>query len=289
LQLPLTLSVARMLLVEIDQEPYAFPLPYITRTLKLPPTSIEMLEGRQHFKFDGQHIGLITSHQILGRAKAKPMSDDLSVIVVEDNGLFYGVVVDCFLGERELVVHALDPRLGKIKDISAGALMEDGSPLLIIDVEDLIRSIGQIIARGSLNVIQEIDTTTAPQKKKRILIVEDSLTVRELERKLLDNSGYEVEVAVNGMDGWNAVRTGNFDLVISDVDMPRMDGIELVKHIRNDARIKSLPVIIVSYKDREEDRHRGLEAGADYYMAKGNFQPAALRDAVRDMIGDPSA
>jgi len=289
LQLPLTLSVARMLLVEIDLEPYAFPLPYITRTLKLSPTTIEMLEGRQHFKFDGQHIGLITSHQILGRPKAKPTNDDLSVIVVEDNDLFYGVVVDRFLGERELVVHALDPRLGKIKNISAGALMEDGSPLLIIDVEDLIRSIGQIITRGSFNTIQEIDPTTAPQKKKRILIVEDSLTVRELERKLLDNAGYEVEISVNGMDGWNAVRTGNFDLVISDVDMPRMDGIELVKHIRNDARIKSLPVIIVSYKDREEDRRRGLEAGADYYMAKENFQPAALRDAVRDMIGDPSA
>jgi len=289
LQLPLTLSVARMLLVEIDLEPYAFPLPYITRTLKLSPTTIEMLEGRQHFKFDGQHIGLITSHQILGRPKAKPTNDDLSVIVVEDNDLFYGVVVDRFLGERELVVHALDPRLGKIKNISAGALMEDGSPLLIIDVEDLIRSIGQIITRGSFNTVQEIDPTTAPQKKKRILIVEDSLTVRELERKLLDNAGYEVEISVNGMDGWNAVRTGNFDLVISDVDMPRMDGIELVKHIRNDARIKSLPVIIVSYKDREEDRRRGLEAGADYYMAKENFQPAALRDAVRDMIGDPSA
>ncbi len=288
LQLPLTLSVARMLLVEIDGEPYAFPLPYITHALKLPKASIRLLEGRQHFEFEGGQIGLITAHQVLGRGKAKPMGDELPVIVVENSGQFYGVVVDRFLGERELVVHSLDPRLGKVKDISAGALMEDGSPLLIIDVEDLVHSIGQLVAGGPLSRIQEIETTAAAERKKRILIVEDSLTVRELERKLLDNAGYEVEVAVNGMDGWNAVRTGHFDLMISDIDMPRMDGIELVKLIRNDPHVKSLPVIVVSFKDREEDRQRGLEAGADYYMVKENFQPEALRDAVRDMIGSAS-
>ncbi len=287
LQLPLTLSVARMLLVEIDGEPYAFPLAYIARTLKLPKANIGLLEGRQHFQFDGQQIGLITAHQILGRGKANLLGEEFPVIVVENSGLFYGVVVDRFLGERELVVHSLDPRLGKIKDISSGSLMEDGSPLLIIDVEDLIHSIGQLIASGPLNKIQEAETAIQAKKKKRILIVEDSLTVRELERKVLDNAGYDIEVAVNGMDGWNAVRTGHFDLVISDIDMPRMDGIELVKHIRNDAHIKSLPVIVVSFKDREEDRRRGLEAGADYYMTKESFQPEALRDAVRDMIGSP--
>ena len=94
-----------------------------------------------------------------------------------------------------------------------------------------------------------------------MLVVDDSLTVRELERKLLDRHGYEIEVAVDGMDGWNAVRTGHFDLVITDVDMPRMDGIELVRLIKNDPNLKSCPVMIVSYKDREEDRRRGLEAG----------------------------
>ena len=109
--------------------------------------------------------------------------------------------------------------------------------------------------------------------------------MRELERKLLVNRGYEVAVAVDGMDGWNMLRSDAFDLVVTDVDMPRMDGIELVSRIKADPRLQSLPVMVVSYKDREEDRRRGLDAGADYYLAKGSFHDDALLDAVEDLIG----
>ena len=118
-------------------------------------------------------------------------------------------------------------------------------------------------------------------------MVDDSLTVRELVRKLLANRGYLADVAVDGMDGWNAVRTGQYDLVITDVDMPRLDGIELATLIKKDPRLKSLPVMIVSYKDREEDRLRGLEAGADYYLTKGSFHDETLLQAVVDLIGEP--
>ncbi|HZC36592.1 MAG TPA: response regulator, partial [Chthoniobacterales bacterium] len=119
-----------------------------------------------------------------------------------------------------------------------------------------------------------------------ILVIDDSLTVRELERKFLETRGYEIEIAVDGMDGWNAVRTGQFDLVVTDVDMPRLDGIELVSLIKKDANLRSLPALIVSYKDREEDRRRGLEAGADYYLAKGSFHDEALLEAVKNLIGE---
>jgi len=113
--------------------------------------------------------------------------------------------------------------------------------------------------------------------------------VRELERKLLVNRGYVADVAVDGMDGWNAVRTGHYDLVITDIDMPRMDGVELATLIKKDPTLKSLPVLIVSYKDREEDRLRGLEAGADYYLTKGSFHDETLLQAVLDLIGEPEA
>jgi two-component system sensor histidine kinase and response regulator WspE len=113
--------------------------------------------------------------------------------------------------------------------------------------------------------------------------------VRELERKVLGNHGYDVAVAVDGMDGWNAVRMGDFDLVITDIDMPRMDGIELVKLINGDPRLKSRPVMIVSYKDRDEDRRRGLEAGAAYYLTKGSFHDDALLQAVVDLIGEATS
>ena len=136
--------------------------------------------------------------------------------MIGDRGDTFGFVVDALLGERELVVQPLDPRMGKVKDISAGAVMEDGAPVLIVDVEDMIRSVDKLISAGRLTQVQGGAASDAIQQRKRVLVVDDSLTVRELERKLLSGRGYEVEVAVDGMDGWNAVRTRNFNLVVTD-------------------------------------------------------------------------
>jgi two-component system sensor histidine kinase and response regulator WspE len=289
LQLPVTLSVVRTLLVEIAGEPYAFPLACIVRTLKLSKDRIELLEGRQHFEFDGRHIGLVTARQVFGADAAAAAGEDLPVIVVGDQHHTYGLVVDRFLGERELVVQPLDVQLGKIKDVAAGALMEDGSPVLIVDAEDMIRSMDKLASGDRLATVSRGSVPVNEKKRKRVLVVDDSLTVRELERKLLGNRGYDVEVAVDGMDGWNAARTGHFNLVVTDIDMPRMDGIELVTLINKDANLKSVPVMIVSYKDRDEDRQRGLEAGAAYYLTKGSFHDETLIRAVLDLIGEPVA
>jgi two-component system, chemotaxis family, sensor histidine kinase and response regulator WspE len=286
LQLPLTLSVVRTLLAEVGGESYAFPLAYITRTLSLPRGQIEMLEGRQLFDFEGRAVGLVDASQVLGGASSPASSDCVSIVVIGESAGSYGLMVDRFLGERELVVRPLDARLGKVKDIAAAALMEDGSPVLIVDVEDLRQSVEKLIATGGLSKPARDMAIPTGKARKRVLVVDDSLTVRELERKLLDSRGYEIEVAVNGMEGWNAVRTGNFDLVVTDIDMPRMDGIELVSLIRKDPNLNSLPVMIVSYKDREEDRRRGLEAGADYYLTKGSFHDETLVRAVIDLIGE---
>jgi two-component system, chemotaxis family, sensor histidine kinase and response regulator WspE len=160
---------------------------------------------------------------------------------------------------------------------------------LIVDVEDLVRSVEKLIATGRLSGLEQATKADRELRRKRVLVVDDSLTVRELERKLLANSGYEVEVAIDGMDGWNAVRTGHFDLVITDVDMPRMDGIELVTLLKKDPHVKSVPVMIVSYKDRPEDRRRGLEAGADHYLVKGSFSDDMLLQSVVDLIGKADA
>jgi two-component system sensor histidine kinase and response regulator WspE len=285
LQLPLTLSVVRTLLVSIGGEPYALPLAHIVRTLKLPAAQIELVEGRQHFRFEGQQIGLVAARQILGGAAAAQAETAQPVIVVKNATDLHGLAVDRFLGERELVVQPLDARLGKIKDIAAGALMEDGSPVLIIDVEDMILSVEKLVTAGRLDKVSQGAGAARKEQRKRVLVVDDSLTVRELERKLLDSHGYQVEVAVDGMEGWNTVRGGRFDLVVTDIDMPRMDGFELVTLIKRDPGLKALPVMIVSYKDREEDRRRGLEAGADYYLTKGSFHDETLLQAVVDLIG----
>jgi two-component system sensor histidine kinase and response regulator WspE len=286
LQLPLTLSVVRTLLVEIGGEPFAIPLAQIAGALKLPRNKIETLEGRHHFRHFSSHVGLLSAHQVLEFGESSPPMSDLPVVVLGDHTAYYGLMVDRFLGERELVVQPLDPRLGKVKDISAAALMEDGSPVLIVDVDDILRSIEKLIASGTPTTVNHQPLQPPAKKCKRVLAVDDSLTVRELERKLLAKRGYEADVAVDGMDGWNAVRNGDYDLVITDVDMPRMDGIELTGLIKSDQNLKCIPVLIVSYKDREEDRMRGLEAGADYYLTKGSFHDETLLKAVADLIGE---
>ena len=287
MHLPLTVSVVRTLLTEIGGESFAFPLAFIDNTLTVRREQIELLEGRQHFSSGGQLIGLVGGLQVLGGSDSALSRGELPVVVVGDHHGRYGVVVDRFLGVRELVVQPLDARLGKIKDISAGALLENGAPVLILDVDDLVRSIDKLIATGHLDKVgNAADGLHKGARRKRVLVVDDSLTVRELERKLIESGGYDVEVAVDGADGWNAVRVGQFDLVVTDVDMPRMDGIGLVTLIKQDPRLHGLPVMIVSYKDREEDRRRGLEAGADFYLTKGSFHDETLLQAVRDLVGE---
>jgi two-component system sensor histidine kinase and response regulator WspE len=278
----------RFLLVEVAGEPYALPLARLARTLQVARGEIQTLEGREHVPFEGQRVGVVSAAQIFGKT-AVASGPELSVVILGERAKRYGVVVDRFLGERQLVVQPLDPRLGKIKDISAGALMPDGSPVLILNVDDLMRSVELLVSGGRLDRVQTAEVTLEGQARKRVLVVDDSLTVRELERKLIGNAGYEVEVAIDGMDGWNAVRTQPFDLVVTDIDMPRLDGIELVRLIKNDLRLKTIPVMIVSYKDRPEDRNRGLEAGADYYLTKGSFHDETLLNSVADLIGTPFA
>ncbi|KPG71798.1 hybrid sensor histidine kinase/response regulator [Pseudomonas libanensis] len=285
LEVPLTLSVVRSLVVEVGEEAYAFPLAHIERMCDLAPDDIVQLEGRQHFWHEGRHVGLVAASQLLQRPPGQTPSDTLKVVVIRERDAVYGIAVERFIGERTLVVLPLDDRLGKVQDISAGALLDDGSVVLIVDVEDMLRSVDKLLNTGRLERIARRSQQASEAPRKRVLVVDDSLTVRELQRKLLLNRGYEVAVAVDGMDGWNALRSEDFDLLITDIDMPRMDGIELVTLLRRDSRLQSLPVMVVSYKDREEDRRRGLDAGADYYLAKASFHDDALLDAVVELIG----
>ncbi|PYY70956.1 hybrid sensor histidine kinase/response regulator [Pseudomonas jessenii] len=289
LEVPLTLSVVRSLVVEVGDEAYAFPLAHIERMCDLEPEDIVQVEGRQHFWHEGRHVGLVAASQLLQRPASQNSGQTLKVVVIRERDAIYGVAVERFVGERTLVVLPLDERLGKVQDISAGALLDDGSVVLIVDVEDMLRSVEKLLNTGRLERIARHSNQVVEAARKRILVVDDSLTVRELERKLLLNRGYDVAVAVDGMDGWNALRSEDFDLLITDIDMPRMDGIELVTLLRRDNRLQSLPVMVVSYKDREEDRRRGLDAGADYYLAKASFHDDALLDAVVELIGGARA
>ena len=288
LQLPITMSVIRALLVQIGGEPYAFPLTRIDQILFCPAASIRTVEGRQYFDRDGVSIGLVMAAQIL-ETTGQPPADPMPVVVISDRGQQFGMIVESFLGERDLEVRPLDPRLGKVPDVNSASLLENGDPVLIVDVEDLVRSIDNVLMGRRLSRVEFERMAEQARQRKRILVVDDSITVRELERQLLQARGFTVDVAVDGMDGWNAIRGTHYDLVVTDVDMPRMDGIGLVSLIKSDPARRETPVVIVSYKDREEDRLRGLDAGANRYLTKSSFHDETFVDTIIDLIGEASA
>lgn len=286
LQLPLTLSVIRSLLFYLGNELYAIPLARINHIAKLEKSDIEILEDRQYFPYNDENIGLVDAGQILGTEASGSSHNTLNVVIIGDRSNNYGIVVRKLVGERDLAVQPLDARLGKVKDISAAAITDGGEPVLIIDTDDMVQSIENLVSGRRVQKVQGLTINTSEANIKRILVTDDSLTVREIERKLLESRGYTVDIAVDGVDGWNAIRSADYDLVISDIDMPRMNGIEFVSLIKQDPNLKSIPVMIVSYKDREEDRKKGLDAGADYYLTKGSFHDESLVEAVIDLIGE---
>jgi two-component system sensor histidine kinase and response regulator WspE len=285
LRLPVTLSVVRAALAEISGEPYAFPLSRLRRILRVDVNECHPVQGRQQLLLDGRSVGLISAAEILGLPETQNADGQVSVIVLGEGEQTYGLMVDRFLGEQGLVVRQLDSRLGRVPHISSAAITESGEPLLIVDIEDLLRSMQQHLAEGRLRGLRSL-CHAGTGRANRVLVVDDSLTVREVERQLLKSQGYEVDVAVDGRDGWTALSSGDYDLLVTDVDMPRMNGIELIRAVREDERLADLPVIVVSYKDREQDRLLGLEAGANAYLTKGSFHDNTFLTTVRDLMED---
>jgi len=289
LSLPITLSLIRCVVVDAGGELYAMPIGHVEKVVHFSMSDVRTLEGKQYLIIDDREIGLVDGHQILELpSNRKEHGQNMAAVMLGRDRLHYMMTVDRILYETDLVERPLDVRLGKVQDVSAMSFLDDGRPVIILDVDDIIRSIERLIGGAQLsNVSQDGGEESRQSDRKQVLVVDDSLTVRELERNLLTTRGYAVDVAVDGADAWNAVRVKSYDLIVSDVDMPRMDGIELVSKIRADDRLKSLPIIIISYKDREEDRNRGMVAGADHYLTKGSFQDESFVETVEELIGDP--
>lgn len=288
LLLPLTLSMLRCVVIEVAGFYYALPVGPLNKVLTFTLNDIQILESRQYIQDGGEgQLGLVSAHQLLELPESSQAADYQKAVVLGRGTHQYAVTVDSVIGETTLVERPIDPRMGKIKDISSAAFLDDGTPILILDADDLVLSIERLVTDGR---IDRCDTATSADERaataKRVLVVDDSVTVRELEKSLLEDRGYRVDIAVDGADGWNAVRMNEYDLVITDIDMPRMDGFGFISHIRGEAHLKHLPIIIISYKDRESDRKRGMEVGADHYLTKGSFMDETFISTVRNLIGE---
>jgi two-component system sensor histidine kinase and response regulator WspE len=289
LRLPVTLSVVRAAMVSIAGEPYALPLARLERIDRVTRESIETVEGRATVRIADQAVGLVQASALLELGDSEASGDSLAVVSVGAKDRLCGLVVDDFLGEDDLVIRTLDSRLGKVPHVSAASLRDDGQLLLMLDADDLVQSALQLLGEGRIRGAARPAARAGKARRRRVLVVEDSITVREVERQMLQREGYEVDVAVDGVDGWNALQRGGYDIVLSDVDMPRMNGIEFIRTLRADPRFATIPVIIVSYKDRAEDREAGLSAGATAYLTKGSFHDRSLLATVADLCGGPLA
>lgn len=289
LQLPVTLSVLHTLLILIGNEYYAIPLSRIHSITTASKDDIFSIENKQLIKYNNQDISLINANTALEYCiDTHNNTNELNIIIFSERGEYYAFAVDNIIGEEKFALHVIDQRLGKLKNISAAAITDDGQPVFILDVDDLLVNIHEMISGNRIGNIDRSKQTQQKTNIQKILVIDDSLTVREVEKNLLETHGYNVDTAIDGADGWNKIRQYDYDLVITDIDMPRMNGIELVSNIKADNRLQSIPVMIVSYKDNPEDRQAGLEVGADYYLTKGSFHDESLIDAVSDLIGEPT-
>jgi two-component system, chemotaxis family, sensor histidine kinase and response regulator WspE len=282
LLLPVTRSVMRALVAEVDGEAFAFPLLRIERIDRVPHSSVRFLEGQRYTMLNDRVLSLVSARRVLGFSDRPTDQAQLNVVVISDHGQRIGVVVDEFRGEHDLVVRPLDSRLGRVEDISAAAVLTDGTTALIVDVDDMIRSVERLIRSGDLvdaSATQEVLNT-----RKRVLVVDDSITVREAERQVLTHRGFDVDVAVDGYEGLHAARRTRYDLIITDIDMPRMNGVELVRNIRQDPALNAIPIVVVSYKNRPEDRDAGMAAGASAYLSKSSFHDERLLEVVDRLL-----
>jgi len=280
LTLPVTRSMVRTVRVRAGSDTFAVPLVRIEAICVGTP---QEREGSRHLMVEeaGNTYPVVSLSSLLGQESTLRAGHASPMLLVGKAG---GVAfqVDKVLDQVDLAIRKVDPRIGKIPGVSSVALDENGWPLLLLDMEALMQT-----ALGTTPMSESVQEVVRGlgHPMAHILVVDDSATVREQVRRILVKAGYRVSTAQNGREAWNLLRTRSYDLLLSDVDMPQMNGIELVTKVRADAVLERMHIVLLSYKDRPEDKQRGLDAGADYYLTKGSFQNETFLQAIVDLIG----
>ncbi|HEY6873327.1 MAG TPA: hybrid sensor histidine kinase/response regulator [Geobacteraceae bacterium] len=284
LQLPLTLSVIEALLISCSGDWFSIPLNYVQETVKIRSGDIATVGSKEVVSVRGTTVPLVSLASILGLPEKKMVSDveKITAIILKLRDHSLACTVDGILGSSEVVVKGLGDQLKNVRYVFGATILGDGSPSLILDVPDLFSSAEGV---GSTALRRAFEESQAARNKGSILVVDDSITTRTMERSILLNHGYRVEIAVSGEDALDKVAADRFDLVISDVEMPGINGFELTKRLRNMPEYRDVPVIIVSSLSRDEDKRKAIEAGAQAYIVKGSFEQGALLDTVEALIG----
>ena len=286
LLVPLTLTLLRVLLVRACQQTFAISNNYVHKLLRLRQNEVLWVGERPMILVDGLPIPLLPLAEVLAlpQPPIKGWSGKRSVVVLRSEHRISAFLVDELLAEQEVMVKNLGNRVQRIRNIAGAVILPDGYVALTLHVADLLHGQGATAA-GPGSLLQKMRTGGEnDRKRRRILVVDDSVTTRSLEKNLLEAAGFVVELASDGVQGWERVQAGGVDLVLSDVDMPLLNGFQLTQTIRKSDQFRTLPVILITSNDDEHSRERGLSAGASAYLTKGNLDPNVLMNLIEQFL-----
>jgi two-component system chemotaxis sensor kinase CheA len=277
--LPLTLATFRGILVNVKDFMFILPTMNVERVMRVEQEEIKTVENHETIRIDDQIISVVDLGEALGLPEHK-YAAPCNIVLLVSGAYRIGFKVDDLVDEQQVLVKVLGKLLRRVRNISGATIMGSGKVVPVINVTDLMKSAVRI--KGSKSEAS-IDELFVP-KTGKILVVEDSITSRTLLKNILETAGYQVTTAVDGTDAFSKARTGDFDIVVSDVDMPKLNGFELTAKIRSDKKLSEIPVVLITALESSEDRERGIEVGADAYIIKSSFDQTNLLEIIKKLI-----
>jgi two-component system chemotaxis sensor kinase CheA len=287
LTLPLSVATARCLLVRAADQTFALPINNIDRIVSVTGKDTQSAEGKNTIEVDGAPVLLAALADVLGMADTPQKKDARPAIVISGGEKKIAVAIDELLGAQEIALKKLPAPLIRVPFISGATIIGTGEVVCILTVNDIMRSVLGAGAATSLTA----RTAAAPTPSdlhategQKILVADDSVTIRTLQTSLLRSAGYIVDAACDGQEAWEMLNRDHYDIVVSDVEMPNMTGFDLTQKVRGDSKLKDKPVVLVTTLASEEDQKRGIAAGADAYIIKGSKEQAKLLETVARLI-----
>lgn len=281
--LPQSIATLRGLFVEAGSQTFVLPSAHVERVVRVPRASLKTVSRRETLAVDGQVVALAHLHELLGLPARQLPTETLTVVLVSSGHHRLALAIDEVQQDEEILVKRLQKPLVRVRNITGATVLASGKPVPILNVADLVKS-----ATHAAGQEPEQPSAAPPDSQppaQRILLAEDSITSRLLLKGILESAGCEVTAVADGLEAFTALRSQPFDLLVSDIEMPRLDGFGLTARIRADRQLAELPVILVTALSRQEDRERGIDVGANAYIAKSSFDQRGLLDAVRRLIG----
>lgn len=287
LQLNTTLTTAHVLIVEVNSVSYAIPVDSVQTTLLVARSEIFAIDGCQTIVLNNQPVSVAWLTDLLQLPLNVPTSVKfadstakmLPCIVLQVGTERLGLLVDALLDQQNVVLKPQSKLLQRVRNVSGATILGTGEVCMILNPQDLLKSVQK--KTGNSTISQQF---LQESKKPAVLLVEDSITIRTQVKRILEGAGYDVTAAVDGLDGFNKLKSKNFEAVVSDVQMPNIDGLMLTAKIRQQKEYNELPIILVTTLASDEDKKRGADAGANAYLTKGNFDQKLLLDTLKRLI-----